>query len=1141
MKLENSQTLDIDSKVELQNDYMPENPLQTSEKITFVHDNKNDQMQLFYIKDDKVYNARRESSTSSEYVIEDTHFPAKVKPHKVKSIVKDDTYYIFVTNGVDLYYMKESGFAKWTNIGGPHYKSKFDTIDKFDVALNSEGVIDVMTLTYSNDHVYCSALFSFSNMKWEDAKSGLRFFHWFHNMKDYILSGGVFVDEKNGKIQEIVTCDSYIAGNKWTNDTGIYIGKAADEGLNDTNCYLVAKGSYTQLAITESSVKNEPYLFSIDNSSKCSVCYFPLISEGKWDRIQMENVGIGIKDIAAVSEKDENGLQKPMVFALTINHSLTVTRTVPEKSAGNHSSALQWSDPVVIAKDTRWFSAEETKDGNAILAYEKTDGTFFVCYNDKKTHEWTHEELEAPGSSDKDVKETPCYYMTVLVKDKKLQAGIPGSLFTLRCNSIVDLEVNDDFVQLDHGFQYVGYTDSSGSIDLRILTRNNLSTPDFYLTTEEMDEGDYMVLSPDGNIRTKFRKSTVKDLQNAKRQDTHTKLLKDEYAKTSIVEEMKKGLSTVLGITDTIPQDNELSRKYLSDNTSASIARCVCSRERKKKEYIHAGKAFFLDFRPESIKNNKMCIELSGEQTTYLLAERENLDFLTVDWGDLWDSIKEGFIKIKDITIEVFKDTIKAVITFFNDTKWTGVIDFARMCMDLAQAIWQAAKVFFKDLFMWLCFLFDWDDIKKTAQVVKDAVFDAEDQFNHIFTEVIPNLTDSFFDNTKEFINDQFNSILELVKDMKLGDDTQKMQHSSDDFMDILPSSAFSYFNKSMSCLSNWELDLKKDNALKAAWEDFENIMKSIYSEKETQDLLNSFSEFFSSLTSRAAFDGTLVFDYFKAMESLILFIVVAAKKTVKAASDVLAGGMKIYKTFFEHSIDVPVISFIYESITGDKLTVINFLSFIIAIPYTIWYKLTYGEPPFSENMTLKDSSDARIGYNISGLARLFFTLVDTGLDSINLPNIDPPTGGAKFLGFSLPLIISGLTCRFWDTKKGKNLTTYEKWKIGTWSTGAALALFHPIYYLCFKKSLRSSVYGSWILFAFGAGQLTGGIGSIIYCKKETGKIDVDLAAHWISNPLPKLGKPLLNCPTPVVRTTLLCVDFGAGITDATVRLEYKK
>ena len=110
--------------------------------------------------------------------------------------------------------------------------------------------------------------------------------------------------------------------------------------------------------------------------------------------------------------------------------------------------------------------------------------------------------------------------------------------------------------------------------------------------------------------------------------------------------------------------------------------------------------------------------------------------FLGVDWGDIWNAIKEGVGKILG-TIQQFIVTtiidpitqlvkeIKVVFEFLIDgirQIVEQVISFIQQAFDIIEGIWNKIKVFFKQLWEWLAFLFNWKDIDRTAQAVEHTI-----------------------------------------------------------------------------------------------------------------------------------------------------------------------------------------------------------------------------------------------------------------------------------------------------------------------------------------------------------------------------------------------------------------------------------
>jgi hypothetical protein len=116
-------------------------------------------------------------------------------------------------------------------------------------------------------------------------------------------------------------------------------------------------------------------------------------------------------------------------------------------------------------------------------------------------------------------------------------------------------------------------------------------------------------------------------------------------------------------------------------------------------------------------------------------------DLFGISWGDLWDGIKQGFYTVKRVFLDPILDGIKATINFLKDGityAWNGLVcfqslrtplpyrlvqvDFVQKAYNVVMEVFASIGAAFKDLFGWLAWLLDWDDIKKTAQQFETTV-----------------------------------------------------------------------------------------------------------------------------------------------------------------------------------------------------------------------------------------------------------------------------------------------------------------------------------------------------------------------------------------------------------------------------------
>ena len=98
--------------------------------------------------------------------------------------------------------------------------------------------------------------------------------------------------------------------------------------------------------------------------------------------------------------------------------------------------------------------------------------------------------------------------------------------------------------------------------------------------------------------------------------------------------------------------------------------------------------------------------------------------FLGIDWGDAWEAFKNGVKSIVDkvvkIVVEVV-DGIGRVLFHIGEKVFEAIIEFAQQAFDFVQGVWNWLKVKLEQVFEWLAFLFNIQDMVRTAEATRRA------------------------------------------------------------------------------------------------------------------------------------------------------------------------------------------------------------------------------------------------------------------------------------------------------------------------------------------------------------------------------------------------------------------------------------
>jgi hypothetical protein len=135
-----------------------------------------------------------------------------------------------------------------------------------------------------------------------------------------------------------------------------------------------------------------------------------------------------------------------------------------------------------------------------------------------------------------------------------------------------------------------------------------------------------------------------------------------------------------------------------------------------------------------SFRDGLRCTMLGKDQAVQLVetirAASPN-GFLGIDWGDVWDNVTDSVYGVTDVIVHVINDAVKVVVQGISlieegfQWAWNGVVQLATEIADIASSVFSYIKATWDKIIAWLGFLFDWDDIKRTANAFQDMVHDA--------------------------------------------------------------------------------------------------------------------------------------------------------------------------------------------------------------------------------------------------------------------------------------------------------------------------------------------------------------------------------------------------------------------------------
>lgn len=300
--------------------------------------------------------------------------------------------------------------------------------------------------------------------------------------------------------------------------------------------------------------------------------------------------------------------------------------------------------------------------------------------------------------------------------------------------------------------------------------------------------------------------------------------------------------------------------------------------------------------------------------------------------GDLFYSIKKGFIEVTGFVVNKIKEGVQFMIEIAGKVvKW--IASTAKAAVEFLERIWEKVKVFFKDLVEFLAFLFNWDDILETKNALKMTA-------NNCLDAVVPKIEEIkalVVDNIKELKRKidkaaGFDNLQDDKLNRPIGDLAASRDIPTEDAIDSR---------------TNW-VNSKKEvmfgsPGITANGADTDGLKKlsADTDDPQLQKIINLIVNLFKGELS--------IGDFIKRIGKI--FVDIAFEMIEEMASalfDLLIGSIKLIKELLNAEIRIPILSGIYQEISGDKLTILDFTCLLIAIPMTVAYKIVHHVAPFS-------------------------------------------------------------------------------------------------------------------------------------------------------------------------------------------------
>ncbi|MBL6430350.1 MAG: hypothetical protein HPM95_00485 [Alphaproteobacteria bacterium] len=499
---------------------------------------------------------------------------------------------------------------------------------------------------------------------------------------------------------------------------------------------------------------------------------------------------------------------------------------------------------------------------------------------------------------------------------------------------------------------------------------NALAAATLYIETPSTLAGSPLAVEPNLQLQEKLETLSVDDIKNAK-DASGAYLLPAKYRSS---DEYAQSLQQITQSSMQIAGQQEVKANKVAYH---AVRRGRTARTFSPKLDLAAmnGTTWAIDFSSGFPQYQAMTLdEVADWKVSKLETMRaasadgaEVAGFLGIDWGDVWNGIKNAAKSVVDglvkIVVEIV-DGIGRVLFEIAGKVFEAIIEFAQQAFDFVQGVWNWLKVKLKQLFEWLAFLFNIGDFVRTAEAVEhntrvmlDFTVEGVEHVKQMILGGIDMMKDSLQATVDSFVQelnkadnptyDQFSKQEEMTDDQ-----AYQLEHN-------LFSNAYEENGGNASEKGETSVSLMTQTALSSPLEGLVTMLEDLADNFQFGDGKEAFSEAIEYFTAIGDNPNEvlnlLMSGIVKVMESVALFALDAAKGVIAVLMDLIKDVVEAFRDVLFAEWEIPIVSQLYKFFTGKTLSirVSQIASYLIAIPTTLIYKLATNKAPFPDQAAL--------------------------------------------------------------------------------------------------------------------------------------------------------------------------------------------
>ncbi|GAA3618076.1 hypothetical protein [Flavivirga jejuensis] len=690
------------------------------------------------------------------------------------------------------------------------------------------------------------------------------------------------------------------------------------------------------------SVKNNPDGTALFVSGDKALHYFPCNKQEDGDASQMilqNDLFLNVTELHANANSSDI-----IVWGLNKQGQVFYTKC----AIGSETEPAAWSTPIPILTEVTQIASYLNPENSTNVIFAHTDGANLVkLIQNPTTTMWEQRNITLPPTDINDVLSFNTYTTHIQVsREDNLVAS--NQHVDITSTSPVSVYINNKFAILSPSVPHRVITDETGTITILQETQEiggvcyNLQlvgAPDtvnvnpmikMMQIMESIKSGDDL-----GNVVVTNADGTTQKLVS------NSISAQDKAATAQAIQQF-------VAASKNVPQDGNIQGRaktrhaVLSSYSASSFVATDhtiwgMSFNTNGSSY-HSGEDALSHFGiQKNNQTNKFALRSAAVQTDDIGHA------IAATAGDVFRWVKDALNDVKNFFVQVIDGVANFFITI-GEVLYTFVLDCFHTIASAIEFVFNKIKVFIEDLIKWIGFLFKWNDIIRTHDVLKN-VFKRgiENSVNQI--DVLKENTNLIFDNLQSRI-DSWAGLETTIGNLSEKSAAAGSCPGKDD-----PQSNYGTYH-----LNNGAAKSKTNaSIINGVTDQLEDLLNTLASAIETEG--DIFENAYNTLKTQVInqVDTLPIGEILKRSIAIIADILIeSVENLVDTAIDIIKILMQGVLDILDAKIEIPVLSWLYKEITGNNLSLLDAVCLALAIPTTLLYKISENKVPFPDNSTTR-------------------------------------------------------------------------------------------------------------------------------------------------------------------------------------------